>query len=611
MRVLLHSSIIVIISTSLLSSFAAATIKSESSSSSSVEEEQTSLRGSSASLSGGAGREGNLLHDLVSNIKSGQNGPFSSCISFKDESTCNSSSDDDGIGCVWCSCLAVPSACFSEEQAKALPSAVFKCDEKSNSKDDSNISNDKKEKSDKVFTSPKGITYSLNDDDEVDRSLCDPDSKSLAGYMDVSGSEYDENGENKHLFYWFFEKRGSSTTSSSSSKETVKDSSIPFIVWLTGGPGCSSSLALLTENGPCSVTPDGQSTTLNPYSWTEAAHVLWLDQPAGVGFSYGEESDYNEEMISEDVYYFFQAFMKKYPEYSENPFFVVGESYGGHYAPAVAHKIWMKNKELVGHDESGAVSINLSGLAVGNGLTNPIEQYKWYPEMAYHNSHGIQTVTRETYEGMKEAVPKCVKLIEQCNGGNSIINKFACQSAFVLCNVGETSPYQVTGLNPYDIRKECGDKPLCYDFDHVVNFLNLDSTKEALHVSEESHKWETCNMVINLKFHTDWMKDFSPMVADMLNDGIPALIYAGDVDFICNYLGNQAWTLGLEWPHKEEFNDAEPHEWGGDETKPYGMARSSNGLTFLQVYDAGHMVPSDVPEGALEMIQNFVNGGDF
>lgn len=600
MRVLLHSSII--ISTSFLSSFAAA----------------TELRGSSSSV----GREGDLLQDVITNIKSGLHGPISSCISFKDESTCNSSSDDDDVGCVWCSCLAVPSACFSENQAKALPSAVFKCDEKLNnpSKDESNIisndssnNNNNKDKSDKkVFTSPKGIKYSLKDD-EVDGSLCDPDSKSLAGYMDVSGSEYDENGENKHLFYWFFEKRSSSSTSSTSrtsTKETVKDSSVPFIVWLTGGPGCSSSLALLTENGPCSVTPDGQSTTLNPYSWTEAAHVLWLDQPAGVGFSYGKENDYNEEMISEDVYYFFQAFMEKYPEYSDNPFFVVGESYGGHYAPAVAHKIWMKNKELL-ESESGMVPINLSGLAVGNGLTNPIEQYKWYPEMAYHNSHGIQTVTRETYEGMKEAVPKCVKLIEQCNAGNSIINRFACQSAFVLCNVGETSPYQVTGLNPYDIRKECGDKPLCYDFDHVVNFLNLDSTKEALHISEESQKWETCNMVINLKFHTDWMKDFSPMVADMLNDGIPALIYAGDVDFICNYLGNQAWTLGLEWPHKEEFNDAEPHEWGGDETKPYGMARSSNGLTFLQVYDAGHMVPSDVPEGALEMIQNFVNGGDF
>ena len=56
------------------------------------------------------------------------------------------------------------------------------------------------------------------------------------------------------------------------------DDEIPFVVWLTGGPGCSSTLALLTENGPCKVNDDGKSTTVNPYSWTEAAHVLWLDQ---------------------------------------------------------------------------------------------------------------------------------------------------------------------------------------------------------------------------------------------------------------------------------------------------------------------------------------------
>lgn len=114
-------------------------------------------------------------------------------------------------------------------------------------------------------------------------------------------------------------------------------------------------------------------------------------------------------------------------------------------------------------------------------------------------------------------------------------------------------------------------------------------------------------MGINLKFHTDWMKDFSPFVADLLNGGIHVLIYAGDVDFICNYLGNKAWTLGLEWSHKAEFNAAEEHEWG----EGAGLARTANGFTFMQVYDAGHMVPSDQPKVALDMIQNFVLGGEF
>lgn len=446
--------------------------------------------------------------------------------------------------------------------------------------------------------SPRTVTYTLTSD-EVDGDLCDSDSKSLAGYIDITGSKYDKDGEDKHLFYWFFEKRGLKNKT----KEEKIDMDIPLILWLTGGPGCSSTLALLSENGPCSVSSDGLTTVPNPNSWTETAHVLWLDQPAGVGFSYGKETDFNEEMVSEDVYWFLQRFVAEYPEYMECRFFIVGESYGGHYAPAVAHKIWEKAKAL--DPESDEVEFRLFGLAVGNGLTNPIEQYRWYPEMAYNNSHGIKVVSEEVYNGMVAAVPKCQALIKECNRGNSLVNRFACQSAFVLCNTAETVPYQATGLNPYDIRKKCGSNPLCYDFSHIKKWLNLDSTKSALHVRESSH-WESCNMGINLKFHTDWMKDFSPYVADLLNDNVPALIYAGDVDFICNYLGNRAWTFNLEWSSGDDFRAAEEREWsisGGD---PVGLVRSSGGLTFLQVYDAGHMVPSDQPVVALEMIRKFV-----
>ncbi len=108
------------------------------------------------------------------------------------------------------------------------------------------------------------------------------------------------------------------------------------------------------------------------------------------------------------------------------------------------------------------------------------------------------------------------------------------------------------------------------------------------------------------------MKDFSPFIADLVNAGIPALIYAGDVDFICNYLGNQAWTLAMDWKHKNEFNNAEVKEWGNREDgSAAGKVRTSNGFTFMQIYDAGHMVPSDQPEVALNMIKNFVQGGSF
>mmetsp|Transcript_6967 Transcript_6967/g.9998 ORF Transcript_6967/g.9998 Transcript_6967/m.9998 type:complete len:613 (+) Transcript_6967:34-1872(+) len=540
----------------------------------------------------------------------------SSCSTIKKEDQCKTSKDENGIPCVWCKCAAVPSECLNLDQSKNVPPGVFQCEEtavdtiavKEKKNGEIKINNDESYATNDINRQSNNDPEHMHllSDAPVESSLCDPNSKSLSGYMDIAGSKYDANGEDKHLFYWFFEKRSKSLLPEYEDigmNTDLTGDDIPLIVWLTGGPGCSSTLALLTENGPCSVTSDGMNTEVNPYSWTEAAHMLWLDQPAGVGYSYGKETDSNEEMISEDAYYFLQAFFEKHPKYSTNPLFVIGESYGGHYAPAIAHKIYKKNLEA---SRNGMMKINLAGLAVGNGLTNPMEQYKWYAEMAYNNSHGLKVVSESAYNEMKSAIPRCITLIEQCNKGDSFINSFACQSAFILCNAAETSPYQMTGLNPYDIRKKCGSHPLCYDFGNVETFLNLDSTKDALHISKESHHWKSCNMGINLKFHTDWMKDFSPYVADLLNAGIPSLIYAGDVDFICNYLGNKAWTLNLEWKHKSDFNGAEEHEWDGS-----GLARSANGLTFLQVYDAGHMVPSDQPKVALSMIHKFISGESF
>ena len=134
--------------------------------------------------------------------------------------------------------------------------------------------------------------------------------------------EVDARGKtNEHYFYWMFESRN-------------KPSTDPFILWLTGGPGCSGMLALLNENGPCTISSAGEPV-INTESWTNTANMLWIDQPTGVGFSYGDSGDYDhdEKGVRDDMYFFLQAFFKAHPEYAQNDFYVFGESYGGHYAP--------------------------------------------------------------------------------------------------------------------------------------------------------------------------------------------------------------------------------------------------------------------------------------
>lgn len=236
----------------------------------------------------------------------------SACNVVRDERQCKDSKDESGDSCVWCECQAVPPVCVSAEQSKQLPPGVFQC-----SPDDEDNHNDEPG----YFRFFEDRVHHLKETDQGNSDICDASSKSISGYMDIKGSKYDENGEDKHLFFWMFEKRNQD--------ENVSQEEIPFVVWLTGGPGCSSTLALLTENGPCSVNPDGKTTTVNPNSWTEAAHVLWLDQPAGVGYSYGDENDSGEEMVSEDAYFFLQAFFQTHPEYAKSPLYIIGESYAG------------------------------------------------------------------------------------------------------------------------------------------------------------------------------------------------------------------------------------------------------------------------------------------
>ena len=69
----------------------------------------------------------------------------------------------------------------------------------------------------------------------------------------------------------------------------------------------------------------------------------------------------------------------------------------------------------------------------------------------------------------------------------------------------------------------------------------------------------------------------------------------GDADYICNHIGNKAWTLALEWSGQEAFNNAKDVKWTSKLTgKEAGDFRMAGNFGFLRVFEAGHMVPYDV-----------------
>eukprot|EP00965_Chrysotila_dentata_P039206 1303288-Pleurochrysis_carterae.AAC.3 len=246
-----------------------------------------------------------------------------------------------------------------------------------------------------------------------------------------------------------------------------------------------------------------------------------------------------------------------------------------------------------------------AGLAVGNGLTDPAVQYKYYPAMAYHNGYGVKSVDAETYAQMLSSLPSCIAQIDGCQTDDS-----KCAFAQDVCNNALIGPYERSGLNPYDVRIKCKVPGLCYDFSAPTEWLNLPTTRTALGISSKSSKWSSCNMRVNSQFSGDWMKAQQYTVPPLLASGVRVLIYAGDADFICNWMGNKAWVKALEWPGQSAFNATKDRDWivGGLKA---GSARSAANLTFLQVNKAGHMVPMDQPASALAMLDTFLTNGKF
>jgi len=408
--------------------------------------------------------------------------------------------------------------------------------------------------------------------------LCDPNVQQYAGGIPFTGYE----GNSKKFFFWLFEAREGNPAEA------------PLVLWLSGGPGCSSMLALFAENGPCTVNKDG-STSSNPNSWNKKANLIFVDQPAQTGFSEGAYV-YGEEGVKEDFFQFLQAFYKTLPQYKKNKFYVTGESYAGHYVPAISDRI---------AQGGGEFEIPLAGLAIGNGLTNPEVQYKYYIPMVQDGgaSEGGTTtpalhLSWYVVELMKLALIPCEQQIRSCNEGNT----GSCTTAFIICNYGEMVPYQFSGYNPYDVREKCKVPPLCYDFSQINNYLNSEEVQQQLGVNTS---WTECNRIVNLLFQKDFMKSYHQVIPGLLAKGIKVLVYAGDADFICNWIGNKHWTLELDWEGKNEYNAAKDVE-----QKMEGVAvarvRKHKNFAFTQVFAAGHMVPRDQPVVALEMLNDWI-----
>ena len=364
----------------------------------------------------------------------------------------------------------------------------------------------------------------------------------------------------------------------------------PLVLWLNGGPGCSSTTGLLFELGPCSIANEDQNTTRNPFSWNSHANMIFLDQPVNVGYSYADDGTTvnTSPAAGQDVYAFLELFLNRFPEYSTQPFHIAAESYGGTYAPNFAHVIYQENKKLQLAPTPKLVHINLASVMLGNGQTDPYVQMGSVadyvcegPYPLFDDPNGLEC------RSIRAKVPTCQRLIKSCYQFNS---KLTCVPAALYCNSQLYSPlmrmffavfhilllirssFAETGVNPYDVRLKCDasvNGNLCYkELLWIESWLNDPKHKATLGVNPEQ-QFESCNMEVNRAFmlQGDGMHNSALLLTELVNDGVKLLVYAGNAgvsqrdilsidldistisDMMCNYmvykLHPDSWFISL------------------------------------------------------------------
>eukprot|EP01102_Stenamoeba_stenopodia_P000791 TRINITY_DN1073_c0_g1_i1.p1 TRINITY_DN1073_c0_g1~~TRINITY_DN1073_c0_g1_i1.p1 ORF type:complete len:491 (-),score=101.97 TRINITY_DN1073_c0_g1_i1:72-1496(-) len=431
-----------------------------------------------------------------------------------------------------------------------------------------------------------------------------------AGYHTVNASH------GRRLFYWFVE----------SQNDPAND---PVVLWLNGGPGCSSLLGFFTEHGPFIPNSDGETLSINPYSWNLVANMIYLESPSGVGFSYSDTpADYTtgDFQTANDSYTFLLQFFQDFPQFQGNDFWVTGESYGGHYVPELALRIYDGNL-------AGAPKINLKGFMVGNGWTVP--HLENYGAAYYWYTHAI--ISESTFNGLNAT----------CNFSDiGPILRAKENADFYTINPLECDDYQnisfveMGNINIYDIYQDVclsngtsnqakqlmkyigsseaplntffrmhdelvGEQqayPPCVE-NYLTTYLNNPDVQAAIHANI-SYPWAGCSSIVNYS-RPDLLTPILDIYRTLVGQ-IEILVFSGDVDAIVPITGTRLWLDVLNLPITSPFAP-----WTAPDGQVGGYVTIYDGLTFTSVRNAGHMVAGTQPLRALTMFANFLQGVPF
>ncbi|XP_007038110.2 PREDICTED: serine carboxypeptidase-like 45 [Theobroma cacao] len=434
---------------------------------------------------------------------------------------------------------------------------------------------------------------------EVESSLAHPDKivrlpgQPRVGFQQFSGYVTVDEKKHKVLFYYFVEAE-------------IDPASKPLVLWLNGGPGCSSvGVGAFSENGP--FRPNGEVLVRNGYSWNREANMLYLETPIGVGFSYSTNSSsyvaVDDETTARDNLVFLQRWYHKFPNYRQRDLFITGESYAGHYIPQLAKLMVELNKKQN--------LFNLKGIALGNPVLefaidfNSRAEYFWshglISDSTYRMFTSVCNYSRYVSEYYRDSVsPSCSRVMSQVSRETSkFVDKY--DVTLDVCISSVLSQSMV--LNPQQVSERVD---VCVE-DKIVNYLNRKDVQKALHALLVGvRRWAVCSNILDYQLLNLEIPTIS-IVGSLIKAGIPVLVYSGDQDSVIPLTGSRtlvrglAKELGLETtvPYRVWFEGKQVGGW----TQVYG-----NILSFATIRGASHEAPFSQPERSLMLFKSFLEG---
>jgi carboxypeptidase D len=398
------------------------------------------------------------------------------------------------------------------------------------------------------------------------------------------------------LFYWLFEAPG----------DLAKTA--PLLVWLNGGPGCSSMDGLFLELGPFKIV-DGKLEE-NPYSWHKVSNLLIIDQPVGTGLSYSKgKYAANDKEVNQMFYEGMMEFFRIHPSFvspssggqggegESRAMYLTGESHAGHYIPSMTAYINNANA----NSKSQSVRMNIAGIAIGNGWIDPFNQYD-VSEFA----HGQGFITKDQKNELKAKERMCQLSLSRKNFKDR--NCFSLLDD-VLDSTGGNRKYAMASM--YDSRLFSKKRIFPPGKAAVETYLNQAGVRKALHVEPTAQRFAECTDPPYYALASQDGLGVVKEVQDILNSNIRVLMFSGQFDIIVNHLGTEKMLSQLQWSGSDGWATASNSVWSTDGQTPAGFVKSYKNLQFLIVLDAGHMVPLSKPRESLDMISRFLDNKPF